>query len=174
MAHHLAEFLRRQQDAGWRALAGTNVRGTLPMSDALLREVVVEALREQLENRGIRLIGVTVLADEVVRMEVVVGGSLLSKRFSPEVRLSGVHGLPDAPSVTVTVPRQYGWLAAQALRRQPVGYVRSEGQVLTIDLGALVEQQWGEDATALLTLLKRADLRSEPGSLFVDFEVAVP
>ena len=50
----------------------------------------------------------------------------------------------------------------------------SEGQVLTIDLRALVERQWGEDATALLALLKRADLRSEPGSLFVDFEVSAP
>ena len=150
------------------------MRGTLPISDALLREVVVEALRKRLEPRGVRLIGVTVLTDQVVRVEVVVGGTLLSKRFSPEVRLSGVNGLPSAPSVAVTVPRQYGWLVAQALRRQPARYVRSEGQVLTIDLRALVERQWGEDGTALLALLKRADLRSEAGSLFVDFEIAAP
>ncbi len=150
------------------------MRGTLPISDALLREVVVEALRDRLGGHGVRLIGLTVLADEVVRVEVVVGGSLLSKRFRPDVRLSGVHGLPDAPSVTATVPKQYGWLVAQALRRQPGGYVRSEGEALTVDLRALVERQWGEDATALLSLLKRADLRSEPGSLFVDFVVAAP
>ena len=134
----------------------------------------MEVLRERREGRGVRLIGVTVLADAVVRVEVAVGGSLLSKRFAPEVRLSGVHGLPGAPSVAVTVPRQYGWLVAQALRRGPPGYVRYEGHVLTIDLRALVERQWGEDATALLALLKRADLRSEPGSLFVDFEVSAP
>ena len=150
------------------------MRGTLPISDALLAEVVVEVLRERLEGRGVRLIGVTVLADEVVRVQFVAGGSLLAKRFFPKVRLSGVHGLPGAPSVAVTVPRQYGWLVAQALRRGAPGYLRAEGPVLTVDLRALIDQMWGGDATALLTLLKRADLRSEPGSLFVDFEVSAP
>ncbi len=157
---------------GWSALAGTDVRGTLPISDTLLREVVVEMLRERLEGRGVRLNAVTVLADAVLRVEVVVGGSLLAKRFAPEVRLSGVHGLPDTPSLTATVPRQYGWLVAQALRRQSPGYIRSEGGVLTLDLRAFVEERWGDDAVALFGLLKRADLRSEPGSLFVDFEVS--
>jgi len=166
--------LRRQQDEGWASLAGMDVRGTLPISDALLREVVVEILRERLEGRGVRLIGVAVLADQVVRVEFVAGGSLLAKRFAPQVRMSGVHGLPGMPSVSVTVPRQYGWLVAQALRRKPPEYLRSEGQVLTLDLRALVERHWGEDAAALLSPLKRADLRSEPGSLFVDFEIATP
>ena len=73
------------------------MRGTLPISDALLAEVVMEVLRERREGRGVRLIGVTVLADAVVRVEVAVGGSLLSKRFAPEVRLSGVHGSRARP-----------------------------------------------------------------------------
>ena len=166
--------MRRQRGEGWTALTGTDVRGTLPISDALLREVVVELLRERLEGGGVRLIGVTMLAAQVVRVEFVAGGYLLAKRFAPQVRLSGMHGLPDAPTVSATVPRQYGWLVAQALRRKPPEYIRSEGHVITVDLRALVERQWGKDAAGVLALLKRADLRSEPGSLFVDFEIAAP
>jgi len=146
----------------------------LPISDALLRELMAEVLGDRSIAPGVRLIAATVLPDEVVRLEVAIGGSVLSKRVSPELHLSGVHGLPGAPSIRVTMPRQYSWLATRVLRRQPLGFVHTEGEVLTIDLGALARRRGNAEIAALLPLLKRADLRSELGTLFVDFEVTLP
>jgi len=104
-----------------------------------------------------------------------VGASFLSKRLSPEIRLSGVHGLPGQPSVTATVPRAYAALLSRALkgRAEPYG-LSFDGSELTVGLRGSVEQRWGVEAAGLLSLVKRGELRSEAGTLFADFEVRVP
>jgi len=171
MAFSLAELLREQQRTGWPDLAGATLRGTLPITDALLTEF----LQQIPPRRGASIVGAAILPGEVIRLDVVVGASFLSKRLSPEIRLSGVHGLPGQPSVTATVPRAYAALLSRALkgRAEPYG-LSFDGSELTVGLRGSVEQRWGVEAAGLLSLVKRGELRSEAGTLFADFEVRVP
>lgn len=167
----LIDFLREQQAHDWANFRGTVVQGTVPVTEALLRELV----GRRPPPRGARITGVHILPGTVLRVDLVVGTSLLSKRLSPEFRLSGVDGLPDHPTITAEVARAYGLVLSRVLRHQPAStYVAFDGQRLTIGLRELVERQWGGEVAALVSLVTRADLRSEAGTLFVDFEVAVP
>lgn len=172
MASLIMQLLREQQRAGWPDLAGVSIRGTLPVTDAL----ILDLIRRRPPPRGARVIGVTILPEETVRIEVVVGASLLSKRLAPELRITGVHGLPGGePSVTAEIPWQYGRLLSRLLRRQlGSSYLGFEGNTLTVALRPLVAERWGASAASMLSLVKRADLRSERGRVLVDFEVAVP
>lgn len=167
----LAELLREQQRTGWPDLAGATLRGTLPLTDALLTEF----LQQVPPRRGASILGAAILPGEVIRLDVVVGASFLSKRLSPEIRVSSVHGFPGQPSVTATVPRAYAAMLSRALkgRAEPYG-LSFDGSELTVGLRGIVEQRWGVEAAGLLSLVKRIDLRSEAGTLFADFEVRVP
>lgn len=167
----LLDFLRAQQAQDWASFRGTSIHGTLPITEDLIRELV----ERRPPPRGVRVAGIHVLPGEVLRVDIVVGASLLSKRLSPEFHLSGVHGLPGHPSVTADVPRAYGTVLSRVLRGQlDETYVLFDGHRLTVGLRGLIEQMWGAEAAALVPLLKRADLRSEPGTLFVDFDIEAP
>lgn len=171
MAFPLAELLREQQRTGWPDLAGTSLQGTLPVTDALLTEF----LQQVPPRRGATLLGASILPGEVIRLDVVVGASFLSKRLSPEIQLSGVRGLPGNPSVSATVPRAYAALLSRALKgRAESADLSFDGNELRVGLRGIVEHRWGIEAAGLLSLVKRVDLHSEAGTLFADFEVRVP
>lgn len=169
MPSSIIDFLREQQARGWAGFRGGRVSGTLPVSESVLMDLA----GQQPLPRGLRLTGIRILADGVVRVEVVVGASLLSKRLSPELRVSGVTGVPERPTVTVAVPRAYSVMLSRALRARPLGFARFDGQELTLDVRELLEQRAGEAAASMLPLLRRADIRTEPGAVVVDFELAV-
>lgn len=171
MSTALIDFLRAQQAQDWANLRGASVRGTIPITEALFQELI----ERRPPPRGVRVADVRILPGDVLRMDVLVGASVLSKRLSPEFHLSGVHGLPGHPSITADVPRPYGLVLSRVLRGQlDTTYVLFDGHRLTVGLRGLVEQLWGLEVASLLPLLKRADLRTEAGTLFVDFELTVP
>lgn len=171
MAFSVTELLREQQRTGWPDLAGATLRGTLPVTDALL----TESLLQLPPRRAATILGAAILPGELVRVDLEVGAAFLSKRLSPEIHLSGIHGLPGRPSVTATVPRTYGALLSRMLKgRSESSGISFDGSELTVELRGFIERRWGVEAAGLLSLVKRVDLHSEAGMLFVDFEVRIP
>jgi hypothetical protein len=151
----MINVLQQEAATGFRRLAGTQLRGTVPLTQALLNGVLRQIRQVpsglQLEIQAANRI--------VVRYGVVQASGVLH-----EVVRVGQH----APQITVELASSIiAWTLKQTLK---MAAVRIDGRRVTIDLGALegmaaYRQYW--------PYLQSIRVRTTPGRLQVDFEVTV-
>jgi len=148
-------LLQREAAAGFPHLAGTRLKGTLPVKEGLLNE----ALRH-LPGAPSGL-AIDVLAGNrlVARYGIVRATAVLDE----EVRVG--HGPPQVSFQLAST--LIAWTLSQTLRMPAV---RFEGRRVTIDLGTLhgmdrYRPYWPH--------LQHVQLRTTPGHVHVDFEVGV-
>ena len=151
----IADLLQREAAAGFPRLVGTRLAGTLPVTEAVLNDLI---------RRSPRLppgLAVEVLdANRLVARYGIISATAV---LDEEVRVGR-----RAPQVTFELASaMVAWAVKQAVR---LPAIRFEGRRVTIDLGALD----GVDAThPFWSHLQRGRLRTTPGLLHIDFEVGV-
>ena len=161
---------------GLSAFAGASVRGTLPVTEALIGQVLA-AVPPSERGGTVEFRSVTILPQNRLRLGLSVRALFLAKKITPEVQLLELGGFPERPYLTAVLPVQYAVLLSRLLRQQidPVGSLLSfDGRKVTIWIDVLARQQWGDAGEHLLGLVQNASFRTETGTLFLDFEATVP
>jgi hypothetical protein len=171
MDRRLAEIVSRQQEAGFPALAGSEVRATIRIAEQLLNEVLAKLM-----PAGAALSSVAVHPQAGNRFAVRL--SLAKPSFLPPLTAGLViERQPQVPADPVLVLGLTGGasvlrLAAPAITNRGVlpPFVRMEGSRLFVDIRALLKER------GLAQLLDYAqDLRvtTDEGSVILDVAAGV-
>ena len=167
----LSRVLERLRASRFRDLAGARVTASLPVAEALLNDIIAGSL-----PAGGAVRAATVHPQEQNRLAVRV--KLSRPEFLPPLSATLVIErqpvLPLAPHLTFRVTGLPGlltlagpFLSVGAML--PRG-VRLDGDLLTVDLAALLAQH---GAAELLAHLERLQVRSEAGRLVLEFDAGV-
>ena len=151
----IADLLKREAASGFPRLAGTRLTGTLPLTAAVLNDVI---------RRSPRLPpGLTVEILDANRIVARYGIVSAAAVLDDEVRVGR-----GAPQVTFELGSvMVAWALKQAVRLPALKF---EGRRVTIDVAALD----GVDAThPLWSCLLRVRLRTTAGCVHIDFEAGV-
>ena len=151
----MIDLLRTEAAAGFRRLAGTRLTGTVPLAQAVLNTMLRQVrqvppgflVEVQAANRIVARYGVvraTAIIDEEVRLE----------SGAPQIRLELASGV-------------IAWTLSRSLR---LAALRFDGRRVIVDLGALPGIGHYRPYFAHL---QRVTLRTTPGQVHVDFDVAV-
>lgn len=164
----LALILERLRASGFRDLAGARVAVSAPLSESLLNDIIAAVL-----PRGGPVRAATVHPQDKNRLAVRV--KLARPEFLPPVSVTlAIERQPALPHTPDLVLRVLGLPGLLTLAGPflslgsilPPG-VRLEGDVLTVNLAALLAQHGAGD---LLGLVERLQVRSEAGRLTIDLD----
>jgi hypothetical protein len=172
----LQALIKDELGNGLSAFAGASVRGTLPVTEALIGKVLA-AVPPSERGGTVEFRSVTILPGDHLRLGLSVRALFFAKTITPELQLLELSGFPERPYVTAVLPVQYAVLLSRLLRQQidPDGSLLSfDGRKVTIWLDVLARREWGHPGEHLLHLLQNASFRTETGTLFLDFEATVP
>ena len=168
----LSRVLERLRASGFRDLAGARLTATIPVSESLLNDIVHAAL-----PRGGAVRAVTVQPQDQNRHAVRV--KLSRPDFLPPLSATlAIERQPELPRAPQIVCRVLGLPGLLTLAGPflsigtllPPG-VRLDGDLLTVDLAAMLAQQGAGD---LLAHLERVQLRSDRGRLVLQVDAGVP
>lgn len=161
-------ILERLRASGFRDLAGARITAGVPLSESLLNETIAALL-----PRGGAVRAATVHPQDQNRLTVRV--KLARPEFLPPISVTlAIDRQPALPHTPELVLRVLGLPGLLTLAGPffsigsmlPPG-VRLEGDVLTVNLAALLAQHGADD---LLALVERLQVRAEAGRLTIDLD----
>jgi hypothetical protein len=169
------DFLDQQFANGFAAFHGAEVRGSLPIREAVLNDLA-ERERNRVSGPMFRLESFSIHEGNVIRPNLEIGRSPFSKRLSPSLQVEQPTGLPGRPVVAIRLPDAYSALLGRIIRAnlaQAGGFVSFAEGAVWISIRDLVAARHGAEAAALVDSVKSLAIRSQRGTLWVDFEIAV-
>jgi hypothetical protein len=175
-AEWLRLLLQRETARGFTSLRGAVLRGSLPIAEPLLNELIRGGEHEG-DAGLVRPRALAILAGNRLRLDVDARVSFITKRLSIDLEVGQPTGLPGAPQLEVRFPATFATLLTRAIRARfdPAGVFLEIGpHTVTIRLREFLARIGAPEVVALLPWIKALAFRSEPGVLWVDFEVSVP
>jgi hypothetical protein len=123
----LAQLLTGLEAAHWAPFDGAALKGTLPITDAFLLQVL-GGFDDQRGPVSVR--SLSILPGNAIRVGIRVNALSWSRDLSPVAKLVNVEGFPHEPTLTAALPRQYAVVLSRVLRRRstpPGRCLRSRG-----------------------------------------------
>lgn len=164
----LAAILKRLQTGRSEDLAGARVTGTVPVSAALLNEVIAAALPPSASVRA-----VTVQPQDGDRLTVTIRPkAALLPAVTLKLEIEGQPRLPEHPVLTLrmaTLSGLFGLASGAVSGMLPAG-ITLEGERILVNVGVLARQQGHGE---LLAFLRTLDVHAVRGRLIVAFAAAV-
>ncbi len=166
----LQKILERELASGFASLPGTQIKGNLPVPGALLNQALKDALLKK--SGPIKGVMVALLEGNKAIAVVAIDQFLLPKTLElpftiePKVAKNGqlvatVHLEPPGGLVGVLIPLLAGLVPG----------VTANGTMLSIDLGARLQEKSGHD---LAPLIEKLELSTRRGFLDIAFSLRVP
>ena len=165
---HIVEGLRR---SGFRELAGARVTATIPIGEQLLNEAIAASLPR---SGALREVSVHPRADNRLGVRIKLARPEFLPPITATVIIERQPELPHLPSIAFRVTGIAGLLALAgpffSLGSMLPAGVRLDGDLLTVDLAAVLAQRGQQE---WLAYLERLRVTSEPGRLLVDADMRV-
>ena len=167
----LWQILEGLHRSGFQELAGARVTAMIPIGERLLNEFIATSLPP---SGAIRAASVQARADNRLSVRIKLARPEFLPPFTATVLIDRQPELPHLPSVAFRVTGIAGLLALAgplfSLGSMLPAGVRLEGDLLTVDLAALLAQRGQQEWLAYLDRLR---VTTEPGRLVIDAEVKV-
>jgi hypothetical protein len=172
----LSRLFAQLQTSGFQDVAGARVSGRVPISSALLNEIVSDALR--VSSSPVRSVRIRPLAGD--RLEAVVTTTMpFVPSLTVHIAIEHQPRFPDSPFLVLRWST-LGAVGAFASRfvgklesRLPPG-IRLDGDRVVIDLVALAARSGPPGAVDWLRYLMRLEVHTVEDRAIVDFEAGVP
>lgn len=167
LASRLQARLLAERRDGFRRLSGLELAGTLPLTSAILTQILRQGIKP---GTAVTDIAIALRPNNVAVAVLALEGFLMPKRAEVAIVLTGNVATAQRPKLTaqLEVSGTLGLLLPLISGMFTRPGVTFQGRAVEFDLAELLKVSGNGD---LLPLLRRLELRTETGKLFLDFQL---